>query len=181
MPVETFNFDPVHSSIAFSVRHLMISKVHGSFKSWTGTLQIDEANPQASSVEVQIDASSVDTKEAQRDDHLRSPDFFDVAKYPQIVFRGTKIEKVGAQEYRVTGDLTIHGVSRTVSLQAEYLGRKKDPWGGERVGFEAKTSVDRKDFGLTFNMPLEGGGFVVGDKVEISLDIEAVKATAAQA
>lgn len=181
MPAETFNFDPVHSSIAFSVRHLMISRVRGSFKSWTGTLLVDEANPQASKIEVQIDAASIDTKEAQRDDHLRSPDFLETAKFPQIVFRSTKIEKAGGQEYRVTGDLSIHGVTKPVVLEAEYLGRKKDPWGGERVGFEAKTSVERKDFGLTFNMPLEGGGFVVGDKVEISLDIEAVKTTAAGA
>jgi polyisoprenoid-binding protein YceI len=181
MATETWKVDPVHSSIAFSVRHLMISKVHGNFKSWSGTLVVDEANPSASSTEVEIDAASIDTKEQQRDDHLRSPDFLDVQKFPRITFRSTRIEKLSDQEYRVTGDFTVHGVTRPVVLQAEYFGRTKDPWGGERIGFAAKTSIDRKDYGLTFNMPLEGGGVVVGDKVEINLDLQAVRETAAAA
>ncbi len=179
MATESWKFDPVHSSIGFSVRHLMISKVHGHFKTWSGTLLVDEANPSASTVQVEIDASSIDTKEQQRDDHLRSPDFLDVQKFPHITFRSTKIEKISNEEYRVTGDFTVHGVTRPVVLNTEYFGKMKDPWGGERIGFAAKTSIDRKDYGLTFNMPLEGGGVVVGDKVEINLDIEAVREAAA--
>ena len=181
MAQEKWNFDPVHSDIGFSVRHLMISKVRGHFAKWTGTLLIDDANPANSKAEVSIEAASIDTKEQQRDDHLRSPDFFDAANHPTLTFQSTRVEKTGEEEYKVTGNLTIRGVTKEVTLAAEYLGRNKDPWGGLRIGFSAKTSVDRRDFGLTFNMPLEGGGVVVGDKVEIGLEIEAVKEAAAQA
>jgi polyisoprenoid-binding protein YceI len=128
-------------------------------------------------VEVKIDAASIDTREPQRDDHLRSPDFLDVQKFPSIAFRSTAVQKIADQHYRVTGDFTIRGVTKPVVLDAEYFGRQKDPWGGERAGFAAKTSIDRKDFGLTFNIPLEGGGVVVGERVDITLDIEAVKDT----
>jgi len=181
MAIEKWNFDTVHSNVGFSVRHLMISKVHGRFTTWTGSLSLDEAQHTASSVEVEIDSASVDTKEAQRDEHLRSADFLDAANFPKITFHSTRVEKVDDQNYKVTGDLTIHGVTREVTLDAEYLGRQKDPWGGERVGFSAKTAIDRKHFGLTFNIPLEGGGIVVGEKVEITLDVEAVKETAVAA
>ncbi|MGA2186042.1 MAG: YceI family protein [Bryobacteraceae bacterium] len=181
MALEKWNFDAVHSNIGFSVRHLMVSKVTGHFRSWTGSLSIDEANPAASTVEVKIDAASIDTKEPQRDDHLRSPDFLDAQNFPNIVFRGTGVEKVADDRYRVTGDFTIRDVTKQVVLDAEYFGRQKDPWGGERAGFEAKTSIDRKDYGLTFNVPLDGGGFVVGDRVDITLNIEAVKDTGAAA
>jgi len=181
MPLEKWKFDLVHSNIGFSVRHLMISKVHGQFKIWTGKLEVDEADPSASKVEVEIDAASIDTREPQRDDHLRSADFLDAAKQPKLTFRSTRVEKLSDAHYRVTGDLTIRGVTRQVALDSEFLGRQKDPWGGERAGFAAKTSIDRKDYGLTFNMPLEGGGFLVGDKVEITLDIEVVKESAMSA
>ena len=178
MALEKWNFDPIHSNIGFSVRHLMISKVNGHFKTWTGTLAIDEASPSASSVEVSIEAASIDTKEQQRDDHLRSADFLDAQKFPKIVFRSTRVEKLADDRFHVTGDFTIHEVTKQVVLDVEYFGRQKDPWGGERAGFSGKTSIDRRDYGLTFNMPLDGGGFVVGDRVDITLDIEAVKATA---
>ncbi len=181
MATEKWNFDPVHSTIAFSVRHLMIAKVHGQFKAWTGTLQVDESQPANSSVEVRIEAASIDTRESQRDDHLRSPDFLDAQKFPHIVFRSTKAEKAGDGHYRVAGSFTIRDVTREIVLDVEFLGRRKDPWGGERAGFAAKTSIDRKDYGLKFNMPLEGGGVLVGDRVDIALDIEAVKDTAAAA
>jgi polyisoprenoid-binding protein YceI len=179
MAVEKFNFDSVHSNVGFFVRHLMISRVNGHFKLWSGSLLVDESNPAASKVEVSIDAASIDTKEPQRDDHLRSPDFLDAAQYPTLTFKSSKVEKLSGDHYKVTGSLTIKNATREVVLDTEYLGRAKDPWGGERIGFSAQTSIDRKDYGLTFNIPLEGGGFVVGDKVNITLDIEAVKDTAA--
>jgi len=175
MALEKWNFDPVHSDIGFSVRHLMISKVRGRFQKWSGSLFIDEADLNNSKVEASIEASSIDTKEQQRDDHLRSPDFFDAANHPALTFQSTRVEKASEEEYKVTGNLTIRGVTREVALTVEYLGRSKDPWGGLRMGFSAKTSIDRRDFGLIFNMPLEGGGVVVGDGVEIVLEIEAVK------
>ena len=179
MALEKWNFDTVHSNIGFSVRHLMISKVNGHFKTWSGTLSIDEENPANSAVEVKIDAASIDTKEQQRDDHLRSPDFLNAAKFPHIVFKSTRVEKVAGDRYKITGDFTIHEVTKPVVLDAEYFGRQKDPWGGERAGFSAKTSIDRRDYGLVFNIPLDGGGVVVGERVDITLDVEAVKDVAA--
>ena len=180
MAAQKWNFDTVHSTIGFSVRHLMISKVHGHFKTWTGTLLIDEATPAASSVEVEIEAASIDTKEGQRDDHLRSPDFLEVQKFPKIRFQSTRVEKVSDERYRVTGNFTIRDSTKPIVLDFDYLGRAKDPWGGERIAFAAKTSIDRKDYGLVFNMPLEGGGVLVGEKVEISLDVQAMKDTGAK-
>lgn len=176
MALEKWTFDPVHSHVGFSVRHLMISKVNGQFKKWTGTMETDEADPSASHVEVEIDTASIDTQEAQRDEHLRSADFLDSANHPKMTFQSTSVSKTGDNEFKVAGNLTIRGVTRPVVLETEYSGRQKDPWGGERAGFSAKTAIDRKDFGLTFNMPLEGGGVVVGDKVTITLEAQAVKA-----
>jgi len=175
MAQEKWNFDPVHSDIGFSVRHLMISKVRDHFQKWNGTLLIDEADLANSKVDVSIEAASVNTKEQQRDDHLRSPDFFDAANHPTLTFVSTCVEKVSDEEYKVTGKLTIRGVTREEVVVTEYLGRSKDPWGGVRMGFSAKTTIDRGDFGLKFNMPLDGGGVVVGERVEITLEIEAVK------
>jgi polyisoprenoid-binding protein YceI len=176
MAQEKWNFDTVHSHVGFSVRHLMISKVNGHFKVWSGTMITDEANPAASSVEVEIDAASIDTQEPKRDEHLRSADFLDAANHPKITFKSAKVAKVDDDRYNVTGTLTIRGVSKEVMLDTEFAGRQKDPWGGERAGFSAKTTINRQDFGLVFNMPLEGGGVMVGDKVNITLEIEAVKA-----
>jgi len=181
MALETWNFDNVHSNVGFSVRHLMVSRVTGHFRNWTGAFTFDDANPAASSVDVKIEATSIDTKDPQRDDHLRSPDFLDAAKFPQIAFRSTAVEKVSDDRFRVTGDFTIREVTKPVVLDVEYFGRQKDPWGGVRVGFSATTSIDRKAWGLTFNVPLEGGGVLVGDRIDITLDIEAVKQTAAAA
>ena len=181
MATENWNCDTAHSNVGFSVRHMMISKVHGHFKVWSGKLVTDADNPSASTVEVRIDAASVDTKEPQRDDHLRSADFLDAAKYPAILFRSTRVDKRDEEHYRIAGSLTIRDVTREVVLDVEYLGRSKDPWGGERVGFSAKTFIERKDFGLVFNVPLDGGGVLVGDRVDITLDIEAVKEAVAAA
>jgi len=181
MAATKWNFDPVHSNIGFSVRHMMIAKVHGHFTKWTGTLLIDDDNPENSSVNVDIEAASIATKEQQRDDHLRSADFLHAEAFPTLTFRSTSVHKEDDEHYQVNGDLTIRGVTRPVVLDVEYFGRSKDPWGGERVGFSGKTSIQRRDFNLTFNIPLEGGGVVVGEKVDITLDIQAVKDVAAAA
>lgn len=168
----TWVIDPIHSEVGFSVRHLMVSKVRGSFKTFEGTISIAE-NPVDSKVEVRIDASSVDTRDENRDTHLRSSDFFEVDKHPQITFVSTSVRPKG-NDYVVTGDLTIHGVTRPVDLATEFNGVSPDPWGGQRAGFSAETEISRNDFGVEFNMPLEGGGVVVGDKIKITLEIEAV-------
>jgi polyisoprenoid-binding protein YceI len=179
MATQRWNIDPSHSGVHFTVRHLVISKVRGSFGKYMGTVEFDEQNPAASKVAVRIDASSIDTREEKRDAHLRSPDFFDVEKFPELTFASTAVEK-SDDGYRVTGDLTIHGVTRPVVLEADFLGHGKDPWGNERIGFSAKTSINRKDFGLSWNQALETGGVLVGEKIEIALDVQAVKAQASE-
>ncbi|HXU71253.1 MAG TPA: YceI family protein [Polyangia bacterium] len=176
----TWTFDNSHSNIGFSVRHLMISKVRGHFNKWSGTFDYDPANPRAAKIEVHIDAASIDTREEKRDAHLRSPDFFDVEHHPELVFKSTSVEGDG-EELLLAGDLTIHGVTKPVQLKVESLGTTKDPWGGERAGFSASLSISRKDFGLHWNVALETGGVVVGDKIEIAIEIEAVRAVATQA
>jgi polyisoprenoid-binding protein YceI len=158
------------------VRHLVVAKVRGHFTKFGGSIELDPDRLQDSTVAVSIDTASIDTREAQRDAHLKSADFLDVENFPTMDFKSTKVEQQGGERLKVTGDLTIHGVTKSVVLDTEYAGRTKDPWGGERVGFSATTKVDRKDFGLKWNMALEAGGFVVGDTVEISLDVEATKA-----
>jgi polyisoprenoid-binding protein YceI len=178
MTTSRWDFDQSHSSVNFHVRHLMVSKVHGRFHGWTGTLQLDDDDFSRSRVEVAIDAASIDTRDDKRDAHLRSPDFLDAERFPKLVFASTKVERVDADTARVFGDLTIHGVTRPVVLDVELSGQVKDPWGGVRTGFSAKTTINRKDFGLTWNMALETGGLLVGDKVEITLEVEAVKAAA---
>jgi polyisoprenoid-binding protein YceI len=176
-----WNIDTAHTGIHFSVRHMVVSKVRGRFGKYTGTIKLDDADITRSSIEVTIDASSIDTGVADRDTHLRSPDFFDVEKFPELHFSSKRIEQVEDTLYRVIGDLTIRGAKREVLLDVEYGGRGKDPWGNERVGFLAKTSIDRKEFGLTWNQVLETGGILVGDRVEIELDVEAVRAAAQSA
>jgi polyisoprenoid-binding protein YceI len=181
MALGTWNIDPSHSTIAFSVRHMVVSKTRGRFNKWSGKLRFDAENPAASSVEVDIDPASLDTGDAQRDAHLRSPDFFDVEKHPTASFRSSKVEVAGEDRYRVTGNLTVHGITQPVVLDVTYEGSGKDPWGGERAGFSATTTIDRKHFGLEWNKALETGGLLVGEKVELNLEIEAVKQAAQQA
>jgi polyisoprenoid-binding protein YceI len=181
MTTNNWNLDSVHSGINFSVRHMVVSKVRGRFTKFTGNIALDESDLARSVVEATIDASSIDTGTAQRDDHLRSADFFDVENFPQIRFRSTGIEKLGTERYRLTGELTIRDVSREIALDVEYGGRGKDPWGNERVGFTAKAAFDRKDFGLKWNQVLETGGVLVSDRVEIELELQAVRAAAAAA
>jgi polyisoprenoid-binding protein YceI len=181
MAFGTWNIDPSHSAIAFSVRHMVVSKTRGRFNKWSGQLRFDAGHPSASSVEVDIDPASLDTGDTQRDAHLRSADFFDVEKYPTASFRSTKVEVAGEGRYRVTGNLTVHGITQPVLLDVTYEGSGKDPWGGERAGFSATTTIDRKHFGLEWNKALETGGLLVGEKVELNLEIEAVKQAAQQA
>jgi polyisoprenoid-binding protein YceI len=181
MAATKWDFDFTHSNVDFSVRHLLVSKVRGRFNKWSGTLLIDEANLGASSVEVQLDAASVDTSEPKRDEHLRSADFFDVEKYPHLTFKSTGVEKNGDDRLRVAGDLTIRGVTRPVVLDVERGGSVRDPWGLQRTGFTITTSIDRKEFGITFNQALDHGGLALGEKVSISIDIEATTAAVALA
>jgi polyisoprenoid-binding protein YceI len=177
MATNHWDIDVGHSAIHFWVRHMVISKVHGRFAKWSGAIALDAQDLTRSSVEVRIDAASIDTQVADRDAHLKSPDFLDVARYPELTFRSKKIEKA-AGGYRVTGDLTLHGVTREVALEAEFAGTGKDPWGNERAGFSAKGALDRREFGLTWNAAVEAGGVLVGEKVEIAIELEAIKKAA---
>ncbi|MGE0869469.1 MAG: YceI family protein [Kofleriaceae bacterium] len=181
MTATSWEIDHGHSSVNFTVRHLMVSKVHGRFARWTGVLELDPEDITRSSVDVTIDATSVETKEERRDAHLRSADFLDVENFPTLTFRSTAVERVSDDELAVTGDLTIHGVTRSVKLAVEVGGEVKDPWGGTRAGFSAKTMISRKDYGLTWNALLEAGGVAVADRVDIGIEIEAVKAAVGQA
>jgi polyisoprenoid-binding protein YceI len=178
MTQSKWTIDPMHSSIQFSVRHLVITKVRGNFKSYQGSIELDENDFTRSSVNVEIDASSIDTAEPKRDAHLKAADFLDVEQYPSLSYRSTSIAKKGDDSYEVQGHLTLHGVTRPVTLVAEFQGQAKDPWGGQRVAFGAKTSVTREDFGLTYSQLLETGGALVGSKIDIELEIQAVKAQA---
>jgi polyisoprenoid-binding protein YceI len=176
MAAQTWKFDTAHSTVGFWVRHLMVTKVHGAFTKWSGTLELDDQDPVRSHLEVQIDAASIDTKEPQRDGHLRSPDFFDVEKYPNITFKSTGVERAGEGHYHVTGDLTIRGVTHPVKLDVEDGGRAKHPMAGDhRAGFSAHGSIKRSEFGLTWNAALEAGGVAVSDKVEINLEVQAFR------
>lgn len=176
MTAHQWMFDTAHSTVGFWVRHLMVTKVHGAFTKWTGTLELDEQDPARSHVEVEIDVASIDTKEPQRDAHLRSADFFEVEKYPRMTFKSSSIERVGDGRFKITGDLTIRGNTRSVSLDVEDGGRAKHPMTGDlRAGFSAHTSFKRSEFGLTWNAVLEAGGVAVSDKVEINLEIQAFR------
>lgn len=172
---QTYTIDPSHSSANFSIKHMMIAKVHGGFEKLSGKLTYDPANPQSAEIEVRVEAASINTREAQRDTHLRSADFFDVEKYPELTFKSTRVEgTVG--ELKLTGELTIHGVTRTVTFDVEGPSEEmKDPWGNSKIGASANAKIKRKDFGLTWNAALEAGGFLVGDDVSINLDIQFVK------
>jgi polyisoprenoid-binding protein YceI len=171
-----WNIDLAHSGVNFSVRHMVISKVRGRFAKFGGSLQLDEQDLTRSTLDVHIDASSIDTGVADRDAHLRSPDFLDVEKFPLLTFKSKRIEKTSEAHYRVLGDLTIRGTTREVPLEVEVGGTGKDPWGNERAGFAAHVQIDRKEFGLQWNQALETGGVLVGERVEIEIEIEAVKA-----
>jgi polyisoprenoid-binding protein YceI len=176
-----WKLDNTHTSADFSARHMMITTVRAGFKNITGTIDFDPANPAAASVEAVIDTTSLSsTGVADRDNHLRSPDFLDVAKYPTITFKSTKVEpNADGTRAKITGDLTIKDVTRSVVLDAEFLGQNKSPWGTTNAGFSATTKINREDFGLTWNVALEAGGWLVGKEVNISLDAEAILITEA--
>jgi polyisoprenoid-binding protein YceI len=169
-----WKLDPTHSTIEFSAKHLMITTVKGRIADVEGTIYTDEKDPKNSSVEATLKATSIDTRTDQRDQHLRSADFLNVEKYPEIKFRSTRIEG-GQKEFKLTGELTIRDVTKPITLDVHYEGETKDPWGGLRAGFSAKGKIDRRDWGLTWNQALETGGVVVGNDIKIELEIQAVK------
>lgn len=181
MPTQ-YTIDPAHSSVQFSVRHLMVSNVRGAFTGVQGTVTIDPAEPERGSIQADIDVNTIATNDPNRDTHLKSPDFLHFDQYPKITFRSTKIEKHGANSFRVTGDLTLHGVTKPVTLEVEEVTEEaKDPWGNTRIGASAKGKLKRSDFGLTWNAALETGGFMVGDDVKLDFELELVKAQSAAA
>jgi len=171
----TWKIDTAHTQIEFSVRHMMISKVRGQFKTFDGTVELNPANLAASRVTGTVEAASIDTREAQRDGHLLSADFFDAEKYPQLSFASTRIEPAGSDQYKVYGNLTIKDVTREVAFDVTDEGRAQDPWGNQRWGVSATTKINRKDFNLGWNVVLETGGWLVGDEVTISAEVELVK------
>lgn len=169
-----WTIDPSHSSVEFAVKHLMISTVRGRFGDVVGTVTVEGDDPTTAKVEATIGTASIDTRSEQRDAHLRSADFFDVETYPELSFRSKRVERIGG-DFRLVGDLTIRNVTREVALDATFEGTGKDPWGGERAGFTAKTKIDRSDYGLTWNQALETGGVVVSNEIRITIEIEATK------
>jgi polyisoprenoid-binding protein YceI len=171
----TYNFDKAHSEVTFQVRHLL-TKVRGRFSDFDGTVEYHEKDPEHSVVNVTIRTASIDTNERDRDAHLRSLDFFDVEKFPTLTFHSQAIRRRTDTEFDLIGQLTIHGVTRSVTFRVTHLGKAKDPWGNERIAFEADATINRKDFGLTWNAALETGGFLVGDEVKVSLSVQAVAA-----
>ncbi len=181
MAIETWQVDPAHSAVHLVVKHMVISKVRGKFTRWNAKLQLDTANLAASSVDVEIEAASIDTGVADRDAHLRSPDFLDAQKFPTLRYRSRAVQVLSPEKFRVVGDLTIRDTTREVVLDVEYGGKAKDPWGNERAGFTAHASLNRKEFGLVWNQALETGGLLVGERVDVEIEVEAVRQAAVKA
>jgi len=175
MALEIWDIDTTHSSINFWVRHMVIAKVHGRFTGWHGRLDLDDQDFSTARVQVVIEAAGIETDDPKRDAHLRSADFLEVEAFPQLTFTSRAVETTGPNTMRVIGDLVVHGTSREVVLETTYNGRASDPWGSDRIGLEARTSVDRTDFGLKWNKALESGGVLVGTTVEITIEIEAIR------
>jgi polyisoprenoid-binding protein YceI len=169
----TYDVDASHSNVGFTIRHL-VSKVSGSFGDYSASFSFDEKSPEKSSGAFTIKASSITTQNDKRDEHLRGEDFFDVKKFPEITFKSTKVAKTGKNKFKLSGDMTMHGVTKPVTFEMEYLGQAKDPWGNQRAGFEAMAKIKRKEFGLTWNKVLDAGGVMIGDDVELKLQIEAI-------
>jgi len=172
---EEWNIDKAHSSIGFSVRHLVVSKTRGGFDEFTGMMNFDGKNLEAGSVEFIIQTTSIDTDNEDRDKHLRSDDFFSVEKFPEMVFKSKKIVKGDGDSFKLIGDLTIRDVTKEVTFEVEFNGVVTDPWGGTRAGFSAESTIDRKDFNITWSKTLDGGGLVVGDDVKITVEVEWIK------
>ena len=175
---ETWEIDASHSNVGFSVRHMMVSNVRGSFGTFTARVDGSPADPSTAKISATIEVASVDTREPKRDEHLRAADFFDAAKFPRMTFTSTKVEKVSATKAKVTGDLTLRGVTKPVTLDVEYTQPVKNPWGKTIVGASATGKINRQDFGVSFSKTLETGGLLVGDEVTLQLDLEFVKADA---
>ena len=171
----TYAIDPTHSRIGFVARHAMVTKVRGSFNEFEGSGYFDAENPADSHLQLTIQAASIDTRNADRDGHLRSNDFFDMETYPEITFASTAVEQVDADNYRVTGDLTIKGVTKPVTVDFEYTGTAVDPFGNQRIGLEGKTTVNRKDWGVNWNAALEAGGVLVSEKVTLEFEVSAIR------
>lgn len=170
----TWTIDPTHAELGFAVRHLMISTVRGRFGAVSGTITVDEENPNNSTVDVTVDVGSIDTRQEMRDNHLRSADFFDVENHPTMRFVSKRIEGDVHGKFHVIGDLTIRGITREVALTATLEGRTRDPWGNERAGFSAAGKINRREFGLNWNQALETGGVLVGDDVKLTIDVELI-------
>jgi polyisoprenoid-binding protein YceI len=170
-----YNIDAAHTRIGFSARHAMVTKVRGAFNEFSGTGYLDQDNPSNSHVEITIKVASIDTRNADRDAHLRTNDFLAVDEYPEITFRSTAVEKSDQDNYSVTGDLTIRGITKPVTIDFEFTGSAVDPWGNLRLGFEGGTTINRKDWGVTWNAPLEAGGVLVSEKVSLEFEVAAVK------
>ena len=175
----TYALDPAHSRLGFSTRHAMVTTVRGAFKEFSGEAVVDTANPAASKVTVNIKADSIDTGVADRDGHLRSGDFFDAETYPEITFDSTEVSRDG-DDWTITGDLTIKDVTKPITIEFESTGSARDPFGNTRIGFEGRTTLNRKDWGLTWNAALETGGFLVSDKIKLDFDISAIAVTPAE-
>ncbi|MFJ6570825.1 YceI family protein [Streptomyces sp. NPDC091292] len=173
-----YTLDPAHTSIGFVARHAMVTNVKGSFLQFEGALHLDGADPSKSTASIDVSMDSIDTGSADRDGHLKSADFFDIEKYPKMTFRSTGAEALGGDDYRITGDLSILGTTKPISIDLEFNGAAKDPFGNERVGFEGKTELIRSEWGLTWNAALETGGVLVSDKIKLVFDISAIKTVA---
>jgi polyisoprenoid-binding protein YceI len=174
LAADTYQLDKSHTTVGFQVRHIF-TMLGGKFQDFSGTIRVDRAKPESSSVEFTIQAASVFTNDQKRDDHLRTPDFFDVATHPTITFQSTSVKPGAGNVYEVTGNLTLRGVTKQVTLPVTFLGEGKDPWGNEKMGFETSTTLDRKDFGINWNKALDQGGVLVGDEVKVQISVEANK------
>jgi polyisoprenoid-binding protein YceI len=173
----TYAFDVAHSRIGFVARHAMVTKVRGSFNQFEGSAIVDADDPSQSSVSVTIQAASIDTRQPQRDEHVRSNDFLDIPNHPEITFASTSVKHTGGNDFEVTGNLSIRGVTNEISFPIEFQGSAKDPMGNQRIGFEGSTEISRKDYGVTFNAPLETGGVLISDKVTLEFEISAIKSS----
>lgn len=170
-----FQIDPSHSTIQFSVRHMMVSKARGTFDKWSGNVNLNPEHPEQTTVEITIEADSINTKDPQRDGHLKSPDFFAVEQYPAITFKSTSVEVTGKETAKLNGDLTIRGVSKPAVLNVEFQGSAKSPWGTTNYGFSGTTKINREDWGLNWNAALESGGWLVGKEVQIDIELELIQ------
>jgi len=174
LAADTYQFDKAHTTVGFQVRHIF-TMLGGKFQDFSGTIKVDRAKPESSSVEFTIQAASIFTNEPKRDEHLKSPDFFDVASHPTITFKSTSMKPGANNVYQVTGDLTMRGVTKSITIPVTFLGEGKDPWGNEKIGFETSTTLNRKDYGINWNKTLDQGGVLVGDEVKVQVSVEANK------